>query len=366
MNDPQYLAHAMLNKNNVRFFEKRLIKGIDAEDPDEIRYEYQYQYKICLVSNTDPMCYHKYCGFNKFTVETYCLIDLISDGYIDYYENLKKKLNKCLDKSSNNIKTELNDDKICEYTLKINNTRVIDNACDIHAQIFSDDKKINFNEIYCARYKRYETQDNGAIGFIVFVNNSDNIVDIYGRTNDVIVNKSYHYDSEEIFNNLKGRYKPLKIFIGKSVPNEMTNYSGGHGDKYDGNSILLRIGSKLEYRYVHIGTKINEFCTDEEITHFVSSIGGNCIPYPYAESKNWCYCMLKFSAISITYCGDREKSGTIFFSDEKNNYCKPFTYEKIAIRDSYVAEFETEPDIIYVRSEFKKNKSFMIPSGTST
>ena len=37
------------------------------------------------------------------------------------------------------------------------------------------------------------------------------------------------------------KLKPKKVFIGKSVKNEMTKFSGGYGKYFDGNSILLNI-----------------------------------------------------------------------------------------------------------------------------
>ncbi len=99
-------------------------------------------------------------------------------------------------------------------------------------------------------------------------------------------------DTEEyiMFDNLIKKYRPTDIFIGKSVLNDMTKSSGGHGDKFDGNSILIKLDGSGPSKYVH-GIVVFEFTTDEPITKYVSSVGNNSVPYPYAESQNWCYCM---------------------------------------------------------------------------
>jgi hypothetical protein len=104
--------------------------------------------------------------------------------------------------------------------------------------------------------------------------------------------------------------------------NEMTEFSGGYGDEWDGNSILLRIDNEHEFRYVHIGMVITEFTTNEQITKFVSNVGNRVVPYPYAESLNWCYCMIDFSKTPITAHEERERLGHI-------SYIKGAKYESL-------------------------------------
>lgn len=74
-------------------------------------------------------------------------------------------------------------------------------------------------------------------------------------------------------------YTPEKIFIGKSPLNKMTEFSGGHGSYFDGNSILLKISSD---KYIYIGARIFSFKPYSEIIDYVSPVGNSDVPYPYA------------------------------------------------------------------------------------
>lgn len=107
----------------------------------------------------------------------------------------------------------------------------------------------------------YITHDNGGRPFKVIIN--DNDVSVYNNeTNEFLFEKNVE-----------------KVFIGKSPKNKMTTFSGGHGKKFDGNSILLKIN---DYTYQFIGESIFTFNTYEEIIDYVSPVGNNDVPYPYA------------------------------------------------------------------------------------
>ena len=166
----------------------------------------------------------------------------------------------------------------------------------------------------------YKTLDNYAIGFVVYIGkeNDKNKVYIYGRTNNIVTRK--YNDETVIFDNLVKEYEPLEIFIGNSPKNKMTEFSGGYGNKWDGNSILLRIGTDGEFKYVHIGMRIYEFITDEIITKYVSSVGNNCVPYPYAESKNWCYDMSENEKTPVSEHPNREQQGDVYPMNDKLTY----------------------------------------------
>ena len=81
-----------------------------------------------------------------------------------------------------------------------------------------------------------------------------------------------------------------KIFIGKSPLNEMTRFSGGSGDDFDGNTILIHLGG---LRYVFIGRQIYTFTSESEIQKYVSPVGNNDIPYPYAVDQIGQYYLLE-------------------------------------------------------------------------
>jgi len=72
------------------------------------------------------------------------------------------------------------------------------------------------------------------------------------------------------------------IFIGNSPRNKMTEFSGGYGDDYVGNSILLGFMNERVQTYIHIGYYIYTFTPYAKIVEYVSPVGNNDVPYPYA------------------------------------------------------------------------------------
>jgi hypothetical protein len=74
-------------------------------------------------------------------------------------------------------------------------------------------------------------------------------------------------------------YSPRKVFIGKSPKNHMTSFSGGHGESFDGNSILLHMHDN---QYIFIGSSIQSFEAYDQMVRFVSPVGNSDVPYPYA------------------------------------------------------------------------------------
>jgi len=143
--------------------------------------------------------------------------------------------------------------------------------------------------------KTYFTHDNGGRPFLVYVNEKDNEVDIYK------IPKSTHYiepdygNIKNYFIQLVASYKTLEVFVGKSSLNPMTQFSGSHGDNFDGNSILLKLRNN---RYVFIGTEIYEFTTDDEIKIYHSPVGNSDVAYPFAIGEENVYFMLDYSYVT--------------------------------------------------------------------
>lgn len=132
----------------------------------------------------------------------------------------------------------------------------------------------------------YYTLDNGAQPFIVKINKKE--VRIYINNPDYILSESY----------LVNTYQTEKIWIGKSPLNEMTEFSGGYGDRFDGNSILLKLEDN---RYVYIGHKIKEFIHKAPIVEYVSPVGNSLSPYPYAIDKDNNYYLMVDDVIIKNY-----------------------------------------------------------------
>ncbi len=288
--------------------------------------------------------YHKYRGFNKFTKESFP-IPYKEDGWYTLQEEIKNNYEE---------EKENTDETFEEYKQHRElyfRKWVKQHICDPSVKIFHPDalncveKLSNLPE-----FKMYKTLDNYSVGYVVVTGkkNKKNVVYVYQRTNDVLT-KKYTLDQIEIFNKFVAKIVPHEIFIGESLLNDMTKKSGGCGEKWDGNSILLRVGNLREFRYLHIGVIVCEFVTDQQITKYISSVGNNCVPYPYAESKDFCYCMSDFVKTPITDHPDREKLGTVSF-DENATYTR-FDIEIIAERgiDNVKTELSISKNTHYVK-----------------
>lgn len=114
--------------------------------------------------------------------------------------------------------------------------------------------------------KVYYTHDNGGRAFKVKIYKN-----VYESEDDLVIVKSLN--KTKVFPNVK------KTFVGKSPHNRMTKFSGGHGKKFDGNSILLNI---KDNKYVFIGVDMYSFESYNTIETFISPVGNNDVVYPYA------------------------------------------------------------------------------------
>jgi hypothetical protein len=124
----------------------------------------------------------------------------------------------------------------------------------------------------------YEIHNNGDIPFVVKIEN----------------NTIYVYKNEEERQLILSR-KPLHIFIGESPINKMTEFSGGYGKEFRGNTILLENTqiNNTTYEYTYIGNKIFTFLANK-IEKYVSPVGNNDVPYPYAiDVNNFTYLMIE-------------------------------------------------------------------------
>jgi hypothetical protein len=131
----------------------------------------------------------------------------------------------------------------------------------------------------------YLIHDNYARPFCVYIDENHNQVHIYKKE----YRECYQNDELEDYTKFIGTYSPSKIFIGESPLNSMTEFSAGHGPEFDGNSILLKMEQD---KYIFIGDHIYSFKTEYEIVEFVSPVGNNDVPYPYAIDDNGNYYFL--------------------------------------------------------------------------
>lgn len=309
--------------------------------------------------------YHQYRGFNKFTKEVFELppredgwkfsTELDRDDYDQTDSEISDDDVSGTDKKESFDEEKAKTDKIAyfkKYTLKT--------ICDPSRNVFIPSQN-KISDSYPS-YTKYKTEDNGGIGYIVFI--KDNKVFVYGREKDQLLTlEDDDLKPEYYFTRLVKEYDALEVFIGKSVENKMTKFSGGYGPKWDGNSILLRIGSTSEYKYAMIGICLTEFEIDEPITEFVSSVGNNCVPYPYAVSKNYVYCMSDFNRSNLSGHSDRYERG--YISYKKNVEYNDIDHVVISERDIFTHDYEFPPEKNTNLVRFTKTTSVTIPSGTS-
>ena len=105
-------------------------------------------------------------------------------------------------------------------------------------------------------------------------------------------------ETQENYNYLVFDISPQQIFIGKSVKSKTTEFSGGYGDEFDGNSILLKVSDTT---YIYVGENIKLFHTIHPIISYHSPVGNNDVPYPYViDSSNNYYLIIEDVIIKST------------------------------------------------------------------
>jgi hypothetical protein len=132
----------------------------------------------------------------------------------------------------------------------------------------------------------YDIHDNGGRPFRVAILNKKVTVSFK------------NYDIEDIDYVKFVTYYPKEILIGHSPKNNMTEFSGGYGEDFEGNSILLRIKNNT---YVYIGSIIYSFNALNRIVKFESPVGGSDVPYPAcSDEKGYKYLFVAKVILSPT------------------------------------------------------------------
>lgn len=128
----------------------------------------------------------------------------------------------------------------------------------------------------------YYTHDNGGRPFKVVIREiselGDKTVEVYklwNKKEDIVFKGDDEYHNFPCYN----CYMPLRVMIGESPKNKMTEYSGGYGPEFSGNSILIHENND----YVWIGERIIRFRPEVRIEEFVSPVGNNDVPYSWAR-----------------------------------------------------------------------------------
>ncbi len=142
--------------------------------------------------------------------------------------------------------------------------------------------------------KNYFIHDNGGRPFRV---------EIQGNEVTVFQNMDTYKLVDGKFTTVSNPEKKIKqftttnIFVGKKSP--QGGYDGLKPKEAEGNSILLKVGSK----YVYIGSEIYEWTPvkGDTIEKYYSDIGNSDVPYPYTIGKTHIYIMLDKVAVEKSF-----------------------------------------------------------------
>lgn len=134
--------------------------------------------------------------------------------------------------------------------------------------------KVYWLKLKIGKKKFYTTHDNGGRPLLIIVNKDT--VDVY-----LNICAGACSDENSIWQYMRTiKYK--KIFIGENPATEIKRFDSACGKKYEGNTILLHITRDV---YAFIKIDILLFKTNnEKIIKYVSQVGNNDFPYPYAIS----------------------------------------------------------------------------------
>lgn len=192
-----------------------------------------------------------------------------------------------------------------------------------------------------------------------------------GRPFRVVINDN----SVMIYNNYKKTYLMTFdvefVFVGKSPLNEMTKFSGGHGERFDGNSILLHITGN---EYIFIGwVGIFKFQSLSKIIEFTSPVGNNDVPYPYATDVDnniyllTDYVILKYNDVKSQkmleygdpydyYYNSEHSENKYYMEDEEYNFsyeiCPDKTFDRLSKTEPLYIKNSNNEKIILEKSEY--------------
>lgn len=143
----------------------------------------------------------------------------------------------------------------------------------------------------------YFIHDNGGRPFKCVVIENNQKIQIYKQSDNNESDELVYEEKPALI------FQPKRILVGKSPLNKMTEFSGGYGPDFDGNTILLDMGNG---EYIYIGDQIWSFDTKYKIVKYISPVGNNDVPYPFAiDDSNNIY-LISYNVI-IMHRGDIAK-----------------------------------------------------------
>lgn len=134
--------------------------------------------------------------------------------------------------------------------------------------------------------KSYKIHDNWARTFEVMMTPNQKI-HLLLPTNKAMSSYSVHVyrlSDDDNHNRVKTvlTIEDAIVFVGSSPKMPMTEFSGGWGDRFEGNTALIRDMAQNVYYMVWAGIDKFTLPDDTFIVDYVSPVGNNDVPYPYA------------------------------------------------------------------------------------
>jgi hypothetical protein len=157
--------------------------------------------------------------------------------------------------------------------------------------------------------KEYDIIDNGSTPFRVKVSPGKATV----FSTFVNATPDYYYTDKAI---LSTSY--FKIFIGDNDLKD-TNYAP-KGQR-PGNSILIKVSPT---KYIHVGSEIYSFTTNDKIIAYFSPLGNSQVPYPYALGEKYAYFMLDKMTVPIEQIDTKKDGYSQFYQKGDQLTKKPF------------------------------------------
>lgn len=323
-----YLPLEHLNVERVRIFEQRIL--INAPEN-----EYQIRRVYGLLSMFNKQQMHEYRGFNKFTISTIAIpsikdqwLSIEDESYIRMY--FEEEFNSPDEHDEQMIRADY-----AQY-LQFLKHSLCNPQTTLANDEFARDAKYDHADWYL-----FKTLVHGEVGFHVYVNQTTQQIDIYQRTCKVIP-LSMNGNEDFLFDSLVSQYHYSALFIGQSGSNHLTHISEAQGSNFDGNAILFRVGSELNY--VFVGHIVAHFSTSEPITHFVSSVGQELIAYPYAESEHKIYDFV--SMISSQKCEHASRHEDGYLDNDKPTTGEPIQHQCLSCRTGKFVMCELDPTFV--------------------
>jgi len=112
----------------------------------------------------------------------------------------------------------------------------------------------------------FAMHDNGGRPYLVFYDEESEKAIIYAKLENEESSEWSYFPSK--YQKVKVFSRVDLFFVGKSPRNELTDFGGGYGPEFTGNTVLFRHGTRG--KYIYFNTAFEEFEPEQEIVQYFS------------------------------------------------------------------------------------------------